>query len=170
MLHCCYARICVFWTTHCVIIGFCRNISYNNFNGTFSTGPYFNPLVLDVSNNNLTNITFEKFYETTSNNGSVYMPFLQELYASNLVGPQTIVKLKISKIYIFNNTIGVECFITFYFKLGFMKSYLTDHCGLSSRFMQSNSLRGAFPVEILTSPTLKTLWAPYQENYENSYF
>ncbi|KAG0571063.1 hypothetical protein KC19_6G208300 [Ceratodon purpureus] len=55
------------------------NFSKNNFDGSFYSGHFFNPVELDLSNNNFRNISFDVYNGTTD----VYMPSLESLNMEN---------------------------------------------------------------------------------------
>ncbi|KAG0606155.1 hypothetical protein M758_9G118500 [Ceratodon purpureus] len=67
-------------------------LNNNNFSGTFSTGPYFNPMALVLSNNAFTNIKFANYTGNASFDrwsSTIYMPALYNFDVSNnqLSGP-----------------------------------------------------------------------------------
>jgi hypothetical protein len=59
-----------------------RDLSSNCLSGAFSTGPYFNPGSLYLSNNDFASVKFANFTgpaEYRMEQGTVYMPLLVEL-------------------------------------------------------------------------------------------
>ncbi|KAG0571064.1 hypothetical protein KC19_6G208400 [Ceratodon purpureus] len=125
------------------------NFSNNNFDGSFFSGHTFNPKVLDLSNNNFRNISFDVYNGTTD----IYMPSLESLYIQN------------------NNFSGQ--FPDFVSETSGLQILNMENNNFSGKFpeqilkapllhtlnMENNKFNGEFPEQLLKAPGLKTLYA-----------